>query len=227
MIYISVMWKTVFSFLLLWALCRLEGKSQISQLTLFDYITGITIGSMAANIMMPDNPVLPLALGMALWSGLSVLFHWLNQKGRAVQRVVDGIPMMLVRNGRIEEGNLRKSRISLAELEMMLREKGFFNLSEVESAIMETDGKLSVLPRSRYRPVQPRDLGLHPGYEGVPHLVVQEGRVISRALAEVGLPEDWLHAELARQGIHSTDQVFAAWLGTDGRLTVDHRNGHG
>lgn len=219
--YLHVALTTVVSFLSLWTITRVLGKKQISQLTLFDYITGITIGSLAAELISPEGAWLPILLALSLWGTLAWGFHWVDLKGRRIHRFLDGAPVILIRNGKILEQNLREEQINLEQLESMLRVKGYFDLSQVEFAVLETDGQLSVLPRSQYRPVQPRDLKVPTEYEGMPTQVMQEGRPLPQQLQKIGLSEEWLRRELMRQGITSFDEVMGAWLGTDGTLTVD------
>lgn len=218
---VETFWRTILSFLALWAIARVLGKRQIGQLTLFDYITGITIGSIAASLSLPAANWAPALLSMGLWGALSYSFHWLDTKGRTLHRVIDGEPTILIQHGQILEGNLNRLHLNHQELMGLLRTKGYFNIAEVEYALLETNGELSVLPKSQYRPLQPRDLGISTRYEGLPVQVMQEGRPWLEGLQAVGLTEEWLLDELRRQGVKKPEEVFAAWLATDGTLVVD------
>ncbi|HYF77953.1 MAG TPA: DUF421 domain-containing protein [Symbiobacteriaceae bacterium] len=220
MLYFHAVWRTLFSFALLWGLTRLLGKKQISQLTLFDYITGITVGGLTANLIAESNHWRPVALSLAVWGALTYAFHLLDLRGRSLNRFLDDEPTILIRHGKIMEANLRKLQLTVQSLMSMLRVKGCFDLEQVEFAILETDGQLSVLPRSQFRPLQPRDMGVATTYEGLATQVMQEGREISHGLRQVGLDDAWLQSELDRLGIAKSD-VFSAWLATNGTLVVD------
>lgn len=216
---ITTLLKTALSFGTLWGLARLLGKKQLGQLTLFDYMTGITLGSLAAGLIIDPEYVVPL-VGMLGWVLLSLLLHFLDMKGRTLHRLLDDKPSILIRNGKVQEQALRKNQLNVEELMSELRSSGYFHLEQVEYAVLEPNGKLSVLPKSQYRPVQPHDLGLSTQHEGLLIQVMQEGRSIPHGLRQAGLGEDWLQGELARQQIAAED-VFAAWLDTQGKLVID------
>ncbi len=222
------LYKTVLSFVSLWLLTRfLLGKKQIGHLTLFDYITGITLGSLAAT-MIAEEDYIPHLGSLILWAALTALLHTLDLKGRATHRLLDDSPTMVIRNGQIQEGALRRERVNIEELMSLLRQAGYFHLEEVEYALLEPNGTLSVLPRSQYRPLQPHDLSLPTEYEGLQIQVMQEGRPLAHGLQTANLSDDWLRAELARQQV-LPEEVYAAWLNPQGKLVVDrydHRQPH-
>lgn len=220
--YLHVAWMTLATFAALWAITRIMGKRQISQLTFFDYITGITIGSIAANGLEEPSRWGTQLLAMVLWAGAALGLHWVGIKFRAVHQVMDGAPSILVQNGKVLEENLGKVGMDLGSLFSLLRLQGYFDLSEIEFALMETDGRVSVLPRSQYRPVRPQDLKLPTRYEGLPTQVIHEGKPLGVHLQQLGLTEEWLRVELNRQGVtDSLDSIFAAWLNPDGTLVID------
>jgi len=214
------LFKTLLSFVSLWLLTRfLLGKSQLGHLTLFDYITGITLGSLVAT-MIAEEDYLPHLASLVLWASLTALLDFASLKGRSLHRLLDGSPTIVIRNGQIDEKALNRERVNVQELMTLLRQAGHFDISEVEYAILEPNGSLSILPRSQYRPVQPRDLGLPTQYEGPMIQMMQEGRPIPHGLQRAHLTPEWLQAELARRQIEP-DQVYAAWLDSQGELIVD------
>lgn len=217
--YIGTILKATLSFFTLWGITRILGRKQVGQLTMFDYITGITIGSLTASLVIEKEWGLVLA-GLLVWGLLPLLMHLLDLKGRSLHRVLDGTPAIVIRNGNIVEKELKANQINVQELMALLREKGYFSLDEVEFAILETNGKISILPKSQYRPAQPRDLCLATRYEGLMIQVIQEGRIIDHGLKQAKVSQEWLQGELARQQVEP-EQVFAAWLDTQGRLLVD------
>ncbi len=221
MIYLIGLARTGALFLVMWIVSRRLGKHLVRRLTLFDFISSITLGTFAASAVTKDLPAGVIVVSLIFWAGLAGLFDWINLKGRRTHLTLDGAPVVLVENGKVMEENLRKERLTLSHLEAMLREKGFFDLTQVEIALMETTGKLSVRPTSQSRPVQPGDLGLPTQYEALSTRIIHEGRPLTKELQGLGLSEEWLLAELARQGITGPDELFAAWLTSGGRLVVD------
>jgi uncharacterized membrane protein YcaP (DUF421 family) len=223
--YLQTFLKALLAFASLLGVARILGKKQIGQLTLFDYITGITMGTLAAAVVIEEAWTRPL-LGLVAWAALSFLMHRLNLRGRSINRATDGAPTILVRGGQVLEQALRKEQLTLSHLMSLLRQSGCFNVQEVEFALLETDGTLSVLPKSQYRPVQPRDLHLPTAYEGLPIQLMQEGRLIPHGLKQAGLSAAWLKGELARRQAEP-ETVFAAWLDTRGALHLDRYEGRG
>lgn len=220
MIYVSVLTKTVFGFALLWGITRVLGQKQISQLTLFDYITGITIGSLTAELISPTGNWPPMVLSLIAWGGLTWLLNRVNLFGRSLHRILDGSPSIVIRKGKIVEAEMKRVQLNMQELASLLRVKGFFSVEEVEFALLETNGQLSVLPKSERRPVQPRDLGLTPEYEGLSSHVIHEGRVLKHGLQQAGYEEEWLMKRLRQQDA-KLEQVFSAWINSAGKLVVD------
>lgn len=220
MVYLHVLFTTLLSFASLWVITRVLGQKQISQLTLFDYITGITIGSVAAELISPEGEWKPILLSLFTWGALAWAFHKLGMVNRTLHRVMDGSPAILIRNGKILEKQLGKMQLPLQELMSMLRDKGFFNLEEVEFALLETNGALSVLPKSQFRPMQPRDLKVKTAYEGLTAQVMQEGMFIDNGIKESGYSKEWLERQLENRGLEPRE-VFAAWIMPDGRLLMD------
>lgn len=221
MMYLSVGIRTAASFAALWGLTRLMGVKQISQLTLFDYITGITIGSLTASAIEREGPWLPTLVSVALWSVMSIGTHLAGLKSRKVDQILNDKPTLLVQNGQILEQNLNKVKLTLLELESLLRVKGYFDPGQIQEAYLETSGQISVLPKAQYRPLQPGDLQLKPAESGHPVQVMHEGKPLPEGLRQVKHDEQWLQQELRRQGLSDPSQVFAAWVDQRDQLKVD------
>lgn len=213
--------RTIAIFLLLWAVARLLSKHLIRRITLFDFISSITLGTMAGSVISREQRPAVIAASVVLWASLNVLFDWLDMQGRGLRSFLDGDPIVLVENGKVIEENLRRERVPLKQVESLLRLKGYFDLSQVEICLLETNGEISVRAKSQFRPVQPADLGLSTRYEAFSTQVLQEGRPLTKELEGLGLSEAWLEGELARQRLGRPEELFAAWLTSDGRLVVD------
>lgn len=217
-------WKTAVAFLAVLAYARILGKEQISQLTFYDYVTGITFGNLAGALALSEpGKELQHFWILTLFVSISFALAYATTHSRPLRKIIEGEPTIVIHNGKILEQNMRRMRYNLENLMTQLREKGFFNVTDVEYAILETNGELSVLPKSQKRPLTPADLGLPTAYEGVSTEIIVDGRVIYPNLEQLNLDEQWLIQELNRQGINSPAEVFYASLGTDGVLYVDRR----
>lgn len=223
---LTVTWRSVAGFVVLLVLMRISGKQQVAQLTVFEFVLAITIGSLAADLSVQTNdPFTSIALGLIIWTTLGLLLSAVSVRSRRWSKILHGEGTILVENGHILERNLRKSpNMTLDDLLMMLRSNGAFELREVEFAVHELDGTLSVLKKSQHRPATPSDLQISTRYEGLPIELIYDGRVVEKNLKGARLDRDWLIERLRTQGVHDLRQVMLAQLYTDGKLYVDRRN---
>jgi len=222
--YVSVLIRTVLAFVTLFVVARLLGKQQLSQLTFYEYITGITMGDIAASIAI-DAGRSPLYYMLALvaFAALTLGTGVITEKSRPLRKLIEGEPVVLVHNGKILEHNMAKSGYNMENLMMQLRERDAFDIREVEFAIAETDGYLTVLKKSQNRPVTPADLGVDTKYEGVPSEIIVDGQVIHQNLKQNHLDEAWLIARLQSMGYNSPQEIPYASLDSEGNLYVDDK----
>lgn len=219
---IAILLRVAVAFVVLLVLTRLAGKKQLRQTTFFDFITAIAVGDIAAEkIADPKEPLLPWVGAAVLWFGLAIALDLLVLKDRRLGKLVAGEPTVVIENGKILEKNLYKNFLRVDDLIARLREKGQFNLADVEFAIFETDGELSVLPKSQVRPLQPRDLKIATQYEGISRELVVDRQVNRSNLKLLNLSHGWLLQELNRQGYEGPQDVFFAAIDTQGRLYID------
>jgi len=222
--YMTVLIRTVAAFGTLFIVARLLGKQQLSQLTFYEYITGITMGDIGASIAI-DSDRSPLYYMFALVAFAILTFGMgvITEKSRPLRKLIEGEPVVLVHNGKILEHNMAKSGYNMENLMMQLRERDAFDINEVEFAIAETDGYLTVLKKSQHRPVTPADLGIDTKYEGVPSELIVDGQVIHQNLKQNHLDEAWLIAQLNSLGYNSPKEITYASLDSEGNLYVDDR----
>ena len=222
--YANVLIRTVLAFVTLFVVARLLGKQQLSQLTFYEYITGITMGDIAASIAI-DAGRSPLYYMLALvaFAMLTLGTGVITEKSRPLRKLIEGEPVVLVHNGKILEHNMAKSGYNMENLMMQLRERDAFDIREVEFAIAETDGYLTVLKKSQNRPVTPADLGIDTKYEGIPSEIIVDGQVIHQNLKQNHLDEAWLIARLQSMGYNSPQEIPYASLDSEGNLYVDDK----
>ncbi|MDT3700227.1 MAG: DUF421 domain-containing protein [Thermincola sp.] len=160
--------RAAFAFIVLLVLTRLIGRRQFSQLTFFDFVSGTSIGAMAAIMATNMNVNIWGAFAALLtFIALLILNGYVVLESRPLRKLLRGEPVLVIHNGKVLEGNMGVMRYTMDDLMAQLREKGYFDFSQVEYAILETDGELSVLPKSQNRPVTPGDLNIQTKYEGI------------------------------------------------------------
>ncbi len=222
--YLEILIRAAGAFAAVFFVTRMIGKSAVGGLTIADWVNGIVIGSIAASLVVELNePPGYYIFGLLVFMALTIIAEWAGTKHRPLHKVLTDEPTVVVHNGKIMESNMHKMRFTIDDLTSQLRQKNAFNIADVEYAIAEPDGQISVLLKGQSRPVTPRDLNLSTPYQGVPSELVVDGVVIKQNLEQNNLDEKWLYDELQKQGIPSLKEVFYASLDTDGNLYVDQR----
>lgn len=224
---IVIVIRSLISFIVLLLLTRLMGKRQVSQLTFFDYIVGITIGSIAAEMSFDQNVrIINGITSLLIWGLIPFILAIISLKSRTFQQLIDGKPTIIIKNGEILEKSMKKVFLSIDELMLLLREKNIFKISDVEIAILETNGQLSVLKKTSQQPVTPQMLKMVLKQEKAPTLLIVDGQILYKNLATLGYTEEWLMKEIRKQGATNTDEVFLAQVSSDGELFVDLYEDH-
>ncbi len=211
-------------FLLLVVLTRLIGKKLLSQLTFFDFVIGITIGTIGGAFVTTEVQGFYVLLSPIILTLSVIMTGYISLKSVPFRKLLEGEPMILIQNGKIFEDNLKKIRYNIDDLLMQLREQNVFDISEVEFGILEPHGKLSVQKKSQYVPVTPKDLNISTAYKGVSSEIIRDGRIVEQNLKQNNLTHEWLYNELYSRGIRDIGEVFLATLSTQGNLYVDIRN---
>lgn len=214
--------RGVIAFFTLLIFARLLGKQQMANLTFFDYINGITIGSIAGTLATDlETKALAHWVGLATFVALTFLFQYLTLKSRYFAKVVDGQPVMVIANGKMLEKNLAISRIKKDDLLMMLRQKNIFDITQVAYAIYEPDGNLSVLPKAEYQPLTPKDLNLTVKPAGLMTELIVDGQLLEQNLRQRKKDKEWLQWQLMAHGVGDIKEVSFAAILPDGQLYVD------
>ncbi len=218
--------RIIIAFVTLLILTRVMGRKEISQLTFINFVSAITIGAIAAVLVMdPDVSILKGVLALAGWTVITLLLGFIDLKSKKARNLISGQPRILIKNGKIMEKELHKVRMDVDALNALLRQKNVFSVAEVEYAIFETDGKLSVMKKESKQPVLKSDLHIksQPTAYPVPTEVINEGRILSSNLEKLNLDTQWLNQQLTSLGIQSISDVFYAEVQKDGTLYVDEK----
>ncbi len=198
---------------------RLMGKRQIGQLQPYELVIVIMLSALAAIPM--ENTGIPLTSGLFPIFTLivaQVAISYVCLKSERARSVVCGTPSVLIENGRIVEKELARLRYNINDLLEQLRAKNTPNVADVEFAILETSGELSIIPKSQKRPLMPADINLATMFEGLPVTLIIDGYLFRKNLAGINLDEDWLTSELQKLGVNSYREVLFASLDTEGKL---------
>ncbi|AEF93840.1 protein of unknown function DUF421 [Desulfotomaculum nigrificans CO-1-SRB] len=211
--------RTLILFVLVVMALRLMGKRQIGQLQPYELVVIIMISELAAIPM--ENTGFPLLAGIIPILTLllvEISISYLSLKSEKLRGFVCGRPSVLIENGKIVEHELTRLRYNINDLLEQLRSKNIPNIADVEFAILETSGDISVIPKSQKRPLNPADLNLPTKYEGIPMTLIIDGYVLQDNLSKINLDENWLKSELSKFGINDLKKVFFASLDTEGKL---------
>ena len=198
------------SFGALFLVAKFIGHKQIAQLDFFDYITGITIGSIAAEMATElEEPWKPL-IAMLIYGGVTVLLSVISHKFPRSRKYLNGTPTILMDHGKLYRGNLKKAKLDLSEFMVLCRQQGYFDLTAIQTAIYEYTGNLTILPVSDSRPATPKDMNLSPQQELLFTELIMDGRILEGNLKRMGLDRTWLFRQLEQRHIHSAKEVFLA-----------------
>ncbi|MGN0546582.1 MAG: DUF421 domain-containing protein [Acutalibacteraceae bacterium] len=205
---LKVVLTSLLSAAALFIIAKCIGHKQMSQLDFFDYITGITIGSIAAELATElEEPLKPL-VAMIIYGSITVILSVATNKMPRIRKFVNGTPTIIMNNGKLYRKNMKKAKLDLSEFMVLCRQEGYFNLCDIQTAIFEYNGRLTILPVSTKRPLNPEDMKLTPQPEHISTEVIMDGRILDENLKRMKLDKAWLNKRLNEQGFKSAKEVF-------------------
>ncbi|MDZ5713410.1 DUF421 domain-containing protein [Jeotgalibacillus haloalkalitolerans] len=207
--------------MVLFVCTKLLGKKQISQLSFFEYVTGITIGSIGAEVITGlDRQFLHGVLGIVSFISIPLIIDYISLKSKKVRDLVEGEGTVFIQQGKIIEKNLKKERYSTDELMELLRRKDVFSISDVNFAILEASGELNVMLKKAKMPVVQEDIKEKFQDGKPPESIIMDGKPVEKALQSIGRDVNWLREQMERKGVSVAD-VFLAQINTDGTIFMD------
>lgn len=226
--YSSILFNTIIKGILIYILAlilsKLIGIKIISQMNFFDFIVGVSVGSMIAKIIInKDYVVFSGIVALITFALLTILTSYLNLKSYTARRIINAKTLILVENGRIIDKNLKRLRITINELMMKLREKDVFNLEDVQFAIMEGNGQLSVLIKANKKPITPYDMDLKVKSFSLLNDIIIDGKIIDKNLKIAGIDKKWLQSELKKKGITNIGEIFYASVDQNKKLIISEK----
>ena len=209
------------SIIAIFLLTKLMGYRQMSQMSMFDYVNGITMGSIAAEMATSlDTGFEKPLVAMIVYALVSLLLSTVSSKSIKVRRMLEGAPLVLLNNGEIYRHNLRKAKIDVSELLVQCRINGYFDISKLQTAILEGNGKISFLQKATDRPLTPADVQLFPQQDYMVANVILDGKVMNENLRHTGKDEKWLLDQIRGQGATRIEDVLLASCDSNNKLQV-------
>ena len=219
--WLDVLFRAVLFLIVLFIITKILGKKQLSQLSMFEYVTGITIGNIGAEVVTGlEQKVYLGVIAIVATAALPFLSSLITLKSKKVRDFVDGKGTVFIKDGKVLEDNLKKEKITIDEFMEMLRKQGVFQVSDVEFAVLEAAGVLNVLLKKENRPLTPKDLNMKVANEKEPQTVIMDGEILNEPLATIGRSQGWLKSELDKIGV-TVENVFLAQVNSYGEVTVD------
>jgi uncharacterized membrane protein YcaP (DUF421 family) len=219
--WVVVLSRSIIFLILMFLTTKMLGKKQISELSFFEYVSGITIGSIAAEVITGlESNLYHGILAIIFFGIVTLLVDFLSLKSKSFRDIVEGRGTVFIKDGKILEDNLKKEKYSIDELSALLRQKDIFRVADVEFAVLEPRGNLSTLLKKENRPLTPKDLQIKTANEKEPQTIIMDGCVMDESLRSAGKSRNWLQTELEKINV-TLDNVFLGQVDTFGELTVD------
>lgn len=217
---LKIVLSAVLSYAALFLSARLIGHKQVSQFDFWDYIAGITIGSIAAELATDlENMWKPL-LAIAIYAVLTWAMSVISVRWTKSRKFLNGTPSIIMSNGKLYRENMKKAKLDLSEFMVMCRQQGYFNLGDIHTAVFEYNGQLTILPVARKRPLTPGDMKLCPTQEAIFSEVIMDGRILEENLTRMGVDAEWLRKQLRDHGYRDAKEVFLGLCSTQKEVVL-------
>ena len=217
--------RSIVSLIVLFVITKLLGKKQVSQLSLFDYVIGISIGNFAAEITINiEAQFIDGIVAMTIFGLIAYLVSIITMKSILLRRFFMGVPTILIQNGKILEKNLKKVKFDVNDLLEECRSQGYFEISEIEYALMESKGTLSILPKGEYKPLNIKDMNIKPTKQSLTANVIIDKKIMYNNLKNMNKDENWLNEQLKQKGYKTKENILLATLDVNEKLTIYEKN---
>ncbi|MDQ0300093.1 uncharacterized membrane protein YcaP (DUF421 family) [Salibacterium salarium] len=219
--------RMILSYFVLLTVTRMMGRKELSQMTFFNFVSAIAIGSISATLVTDTSlSIRNGVIALAGWCLFTIILGIMDINSRNVRLAVEGEPRILIKNGLVMEDEMRKVRLDMDALNALLRQKEVFSITDVNYAIFETDGNLSVMKKEFKSPVTKTDMNIPPKTPMYPieTTIISDGKIVTSNLEELNLDQSWVEQQLQSAGIPSTSDVFYAELQKDGSLYIDKKS---
>lgn len=223
--FLNICFRTILVLIILFFITKMMGKKQISELNFFDYVVGITIGSIAADISLDiEKDMIAGIAALFIYGFISYIISFVSIKSILARRFFIGVPTVLVEKGKIIESGLEKSKIDVNDLLMEARENGYFNLDEIDYALMEVNGNISFLPKEKEKPVTKKDMKIKCSNEGLTVNGIIDGKYMVNNMTAINKDKEWLDHELKVNGYDNYDNILLATIDNNYKVTIYEKN---
>ncbi|WP_102346186.1 DUF421 domain-containing protein [Bacillus sp. Marseille-P3661] len=215
------------SFTTLFILTRIMGRKEISQMTFFNFVSAIAIGSIAANLVVSSTlSIRNGIIALVGWTVFTLVMAFIDIKFKEARKITTGEPIIVIKEGKIMEDALRKTQLDMDSLNTLLRQKDVFSIKDVNYAIFETSGQLSVMKYENKQPATKGDLNIPNKVKAYPTAtqVISDGVINTTNLSRLNLDENWVNQQLQKEGISQVSEVFYAEVQQDGTLYIDRKD---
>lgn len=220
---IDIVLQTLVAFFAILLITRILGRQQVAQLTVYEYINGITFGSIAATVATDlGQSSWGHITGLFLFGGLTSILSYLSKKNRTIAKIIDGEPVLVIQDAHILEKNLAKFQYTVDDLTHLLRKKDIFNIQDVKYAILETTGEISVVKRAGKENVKVEDMNLQVSQEELITDIVVTGKIIYENLNKRNVSVNWLSGQLRTMGVKNINDIYYATLDKDKKIYIDY-----
>ncbi|MBP1948646.1 YetF domain-containing protein [Virgibacillus litoralis] len=222
--------RIILAFFVLFILARIMGRKEISQMTFFNFVSAIAIGTIAGSLVTSQNlSIRNGILALVGWTLFTLVMGFIDIKSKGARKVTTGNPVIVIKDGKIMENSLRKTRLDIEALKALLRQKNIFSMSDVSYAIFETSGKLSVMKKEINQPATKGDMNVlstTPDTYPIATEVISDGIINTKNLAKLNLDRDWVEGQIKNADVNYPSQIFYAEVQPDGTLYIDKKDDH-
>ncbi len=219
--WLEVVMRSLLFVVVLFLITKWLGKKQLSELSFFEYVVGITIGSIGAEVITGlERNIFNGIIGIVVFSAIPFLADMLSLKSKTFRDFIEGRATVFIKDGKIMEENLKKEKYTTDELLELLRKRDIFRVADVEFALLEPTGDLSVMLKKENQPLTPKDVNLTVASVKEPQTVIMDGKILDEPLSTIGRNRSWLKTELEKQGV-TIENVFLGQIDSYGQLTID------
>ena len=221
----ETIFRSIISLVTLFLVTKMIGKKQVSQLSLFDYVIGISIGNFAAEMSINlETNEFTGTLAVVIFGLVAYLVSWLSMKSIFLRRFFFGSPSVIIQDGKILDNEMRKCRIDLNDLLEQARIAGYFDISQIAFAVMEVNGSMSFLPKGIYEKPTVGDMNISVKKQGMLANVILDGKIMTHNLENINKDEKWLIKEIKKQGYKNIEEILLATVDVNNEVTIFKKN---
>jgi uncharacterized membrane protein YcaP (DUF421 family) len=220
-----IAFNTIIAFIVIYVLSRLLGKKLISQMTFFDFVAGVSLGSLVGSVILaPDVPIWKGSISLIVFAAISFAVDYTTFKSYRGRKILNDVPTPIIKEGKLLVEGMKEVRLTIDELLFQLRKKDIFYLDEVDYAFLETDGTISTLKKPGNQSPTISDMHLSTLSRGLPQTFIIDGNILPNVLEKIGKDEKWVQGILEQYKINSVKEILVAQIDNQMKIFVSIKN---